>query len=93
MPHGVLLDWDGTFAHFGTGIPLPGAVATIRKMIAAGAVIVVTTQRSDDRQIRETMLKYSIPIQEVVLNFPSPRLLINDAGAEAINRTTDQPWM
>ena len=93
MAHGVLLDWDGTFAHFGTGLPLPGAVDTIRKMVKAGAVIVITTQRSDDRQIREVMLKYGIPIQDVLLNFPSPRLLINDQGAEAINRVTDQPWM
>ena len=86
------IDLDGTFFQFGTNIPLPGAVDIIRGLLAQNHQIIFTTRRSDTEDVRPIMKKLFNEDLPVIPNVQSPRIVINDDGAGAINHPVNSSW-
>lgn len=97
----LFIDIDGTIVDSGTEEPLPGAVEKINKAYDDGFMIVITTMRGrgyvmeSHLSCQETLkllkgigLKY----HSVIWNCPSPRTIINDEGAVAINHKPNSSW-
>ncbi len=85
------IDLDGTTFYFGTDNFLPNARENLLKLIQEGHQIVFTTQRDDARSARSVLKKSGIDCV-ILTGVQSPRIVINDAGAHAINHVTDAPW-
>ncbi len=86
------IDLDGTFFVFGTNSPLPGAVETVSALLRQGHQVIFTTQRGERTSAElalKQLLKISVP---VIADVASPRIVINDFGAVAINHPTNAPW-
>jgi hypothetical protein len=85
------IDLDGTFFKFGTQDPLPGAPEEIKRLEAEGHTIVWTTMRfMGDQKLGHapTIRKFrelGIKAETVIWESPSPRIVVNDDGALAIN--------
>jgi hypothetical protein len=98
------LDIDGTIVHTDTEEPLPGAVKAINELYEKGAMIVLTTLRGDGyaeagygvrfsrtntiKMLKRIGLKY----HHIIWNCPSPRIVINDDGAKAVNHPKNSAW-
>jgi hypothetical protein len=98
-----LIDIDGTIIRWSDDQPVENAVETINKWYDAGHRIIIITNRGshlgDDaperfkekptlRRLYELGLKY----HEIIWNSPSPRIVINDDGAAAIDHPRDTRW-
>lgn len=96
------IDIDGTIVDRSTQQPLENAVEIINSLYDAGNTIILTTLRGEDwkedsrfsientmKMLREIRIKY----HHILWDIPSPRILINDSGAVAINHEPDAPWV
>ncbi len=90
----LISDLDGSAFLWGTNTFVPGAYEHLRKFYDAGNQIIFVTQRDSVWSIKspEKMLKNLFPNCVVIFGVTSPRILLNDAGAIAINHPKDQPW-
>lgn len=95
------IDIDGTILHTETEEPLGNVVSIINKWYDEGHVIVLTTLRGDlfkfphrlSKGMTESMLRrIGLKYHHILYNCPSPRVVINDDGAEAINHETNKEW-
>lgn len=97
----LFVDIDGTLINAPNEEPLPFAVEKINKAYDDGYMIVVTTMRGTGytnesrlscpetlRLLKTIGLKY----HEIIWNCPSPRIIINDEGAVAINHPCNSSW-
>lgn len=97
----LFIDIDGTIVNAGTEEPLPFAVEKINKAYDDGYMIVITTLRGSgfvndskyacvetERLLKSIGLKY----HHIVWNCQSPRIVINDEGAVAINHRGNTSW-
>jgi ribonucleotide monophosphatase NagD (HAD superfamily) len=93
----IFVDIDGTTMEWGTENFLPGALDELRRFREAGHQIIFTTQRKqDDRdfnmaKLRELIALY-FPESTILYHVTSPRIVMNDAGAIAINHPRDGVW-
>jgi hydroxymethylpyrimidine pyrophosphatase-like HAD family hydrolase len=85
------VDLDGTTFYFGTNNPLPNALENLREWQHAGHQIIFTTLRGDVSDIREVLIKAGLNCL-ILTDIQSPRVVINDDGAKAINHQKDAPW-
>lgn len=85
------VDLDGTTFYFGTNVPLPNALETLRKWQRAGHQIVFTTLRSDVSDVRKVLIKAGLNCL-ILTDIQSPRVIINDDGAKAVEHVIDAPW-
>lgn len=82
---------DGTTFYFGTNNFLPNARESLLRLLEDGHQIVFTTQRGDAVEARK-VLKQAGLNGVILTGVQSPRVVINDAGAHAVNHKTDAPW-
>ncbi len=93
------IDIDGTIVRWSDRKPIESAVKTINKWYDAGHRIVITTKRGDWgdmsfseektlKELKDIGLKY----HDILFDCPSPRIVINDAGAGAIEHPQDADW-
>ncbi len=96
------IDIDGTIIRWSDRKPAENAVETVNAWYEAGHRIVLTTYRGDVigqdqprfsvantiKELENIGLKY----HDILFDCPSPRIVINDGGAGAIEHTTDAPW-
>lgn len=85
------IDLDGTIFYFGTNEFLPNARENLLKLVADGNQLVFTTQRDDVADAKRTLKRAGLA-GPILSGVQSPRIVINDAGAHAINHATDAPW-
>lgn len=93
----ALIDLDGTTFLWSTETFLPGAYAELQRFQQAGNQLIFVTQRDsenwkDPLSRVELFLKRVFPGCTVIFGVSSPRILINDAGAIAINHPQNAPW-
>ncbi len=96
-----LLDFDGVFFCYGTMTPAQGAVEYVRRLKRQGNEIVFLTARktenNDPPQLgitatKERLEALGVPYDAVIEGLSSPRIVVNDEGAYAINHPKDAPW-
>ncbi len=85
------IDLDGTIFYFGTNEFLPNARENLLKLLAAGHQLIFTTLRGDAADVREILIRAGID-SLILTNIESPRIVINDDGAYAINHPSGAPW-
>ncbi len=93
------IDLDGTLFQFGTNELLPGALEELNRLKDNGDIIVLTTRRGDlefegheifgEHNTLCALEKLKIPYSQILFNLPSPRVVVNDSGAYAINVKPD----
>lgn len=93
----IFSDLDGSFLKWGTERPLTGALEELLRFQAAGHQIVFTTQRQQfdpdfDMEGLRALLSRHFPECFILYGITSPRIVLNDAGAIAINHPRDYPW-
>lgn len=101
MMGAVFLDIDGTVIDWATGAPVANAVETVNKWHRMGIQVILTTRRghvwpkgspfsteATEKLLEDIGLKY----QRIVYDVHSPRLVINDEGAGAINHPASKGW-
>lgn len=87
------VDWDGTIARFGTGLPLEGALETLALYLQEGHQVIITTARTDLTEVKYVLKKARLSRKIQVLGgIQNPRVVINDMGAYAVNHSMDAPW-
>jgi ribonucleotide monophosphatase NagD (HAD superfamily) len=87
------IDLDGTVFYFGTNTFLPNAAENLRKLRELGHQIIFTTYRGKyDAEGAMSVLAEAGLRCPILSNIESPRIVINDDGASAINHPTDAPW-
>jgi ribonucleotide monophosphatase NagD (HAD superfamily) len=97
----LFIDIDGTIVNHGTDTPVPFAVEKINRAYDKGYTIILTTLRGDGwadqthltcmstlRLLKDIGLKY----HHIIWNCQSPRIVINDEGAIAINHPANGSW-
>lgn len=95
----LFCDLDGVAFVWGSNTFVSGACERLKSFYDAGGQIVFTTQRESwmdgFKPLEETkkMLQGLFPKCEFLSGISSPRIVINDAGAIAINHVKDAPWM
>lgn len=96
------IDIDGTIIRWSDRKPAENAVETVNAWYEAGHRIVLTTYRGDVigqeqprfsvastiKELEDIGLKY----HDILFDCPSPRIVINDGGAGAIDHPSDAPW-
>jgi hydroxymethylpyrimidine pyrophosphatase-like HAD family hydrolase len=86
------VDIDGTVVYYGTNEPLPGALEKLRALKSMGHQIIFTTKRTTASDFRKLLKEYGLEQEIIMTGVDSPRIVINDHGAQAINHPTDAPW-
>jgi hypothetical protein len=85
-----LIDLDGTFFLFGTQHPAPGAVETVRRMLADGVAVWFVTRRTRlDPVLGEAatvgiLQHHGLDVCGILWSVGSPRVLVDDAAPMAI---------
>ena len=97
----LFIDIDGTIVDSNEN-PVPFAISKINECYDNGYTIIITTMRGDkffDQKSRfckqkTVMLLNSIELKyhSILWDVPSPRVIINDEGAIAINHKKDSSW-
>ncbi len=96
------IDIDGTIIRWSDRKPAENAVETVNAWYEAGHRIVLTTYRGDVigqdqprfsvastiKDLEDIGLKY----HDILFDCPSPRIVINDGGAGAIDHPVDAAW-
>lgn len=88
-------DLDGSAFYWGTNQFVPGAYEQLKKFHSQGNQIIFTTARNGLWEVAspvEKYLKSLFPDCLVLFNISSPRIVLNDAGARAINHPRDAAW-
>ncbi len=93
----AFVDLDGVTFDWGTETFLPGAYEELTRFQSAGNELVFTTLRSSQNwgeplSLTELFLKRTFPGCTVLFGISSPRILMNDTGAIAINHPQNSPW-
>ncbi len=92
----LIADLDGSTFKWGTNEFLPGAFEHLNAWQEAGHQIIFMTQRDEGwgKMIGDTkkLLAQHFPGSIVLFGVTSPRIVINDAGAAAINHKKNSPW-
>lgn len=91
----MFCDLDGTAMLWGTNTFLPGAYERLKNFYDSGNELIFTTLRDPqwgEIEPTEPFLKSLFPKCIVLFGISSPRILINDHGAVAINHPRDTPW-
>lgn len=86
------VDLDGTFFHYGTNVPLKGAVEVLREWLYAGHQVIFTTARCFVSDVRVKLDAIGFENCMIIAGVQSPRVIVNDQGAVAVNRKTDASW-
>ena len=96
------IDLDGCIFFHGTNEIIPGANELLEQIIKNNGDIIFTTYRGDKNfknhsiyskegclnGIRMLKIKY----KEIIFDVDSPRIIINDSGAFAINHNKNDTW-
>lgn len=85
------VDLDGTTFYFGTNTPLPNALDNLRKAVNDGHQVIFTTLRTDISDAIKVLRAEGLDCM-ILTGVQSPRIVINDDGAQAVNHPTDAPW-
>jgi hypothetical protein len=96
------IDLDGCIFRHGTNDLLPGAADLLKTIIDDGGEIVFTTYRgnvnfkghrvySEDGAM-DGVRSLTVPYKTILFDVDSPRIVINDSGAYAINHVKNAPW-
>ena len=95
----LIFDIDGTLTSFKDHKPLPGAFEMVNRLYDDGHRIIITTRRGDvefkghpvySKQATYAFLRLNeLKYHDILFDVPSPRVVINDDGAYAINVTRD----
>ncbi len=91
----AIVDLDGTIVEYGTNKFLDGALHNLHKFVNRGNQVVFITAREDyypgSEEIQEELAK-EFPKSVIIWGSSSPRILVNDEGAVAINHQTDDAF-
>jgi hypothetical protein len=93
------IDLDGVFFESGSMRPIAGAVEAVKYLVAHGHQIYFVTKRprtishplNIDNTAR-TLATMGVTYTALIPNVSSPRIVINDEGAVAINHQRDSPF-
>lgn len=91
----IISDLDGTVFEWGTSEFLPGVYERLKAWIDDGNQIIFVTRREADwpnAAALEQFLYDAFPGCMVIFGVSSPRIVINDEGAGAINHKKNGPW-
>lgn len=103
--YAFLIDIDGTIFHHSTQTPMDGAKELLDEMVTKGHQIILTTWRGNgvfpdnhpvysESATRIALEKNKIPFDQILFGVMSPRIVINDDGAGAINVVCNDPsWI
>lgn len=96
------IDLDGTILKHGTNNLLPGARELLDRIVAGGHQIVFTTYRGNKHfeghssysyeQAMAAIRELRVDYIAVITDLDSPRVVVNDGGADAINHVTNGDW-
>ena len=94
----LFIDLDGTFFHYGTNNITRDGLSIIKNFRRNGGQIYFITARKEDNEppqlnlssTRDVLNAFGIDYELIVGNVSSPRVLINDEGASAINVSTGE---
>lgn len=93
-----IFDIDGVVFYKGTNKPNKGAIESIKYLISQGNTVIFITKRNQInydnpklnlKQTKDTFKEIGLGQIKIIDNIPSPRYLINDEGAHAINLQTN----
>ena len=97
------IDLDGTIFKHGTNDLLPGAQELLDAIVKKGGQIIFTTYRGDKNfpghriysreKAMEGIRCLRVPYVDVLFDIDSPRIVINDGGAYAVNHESNSGWM
>jgi hypothetical protein len=91
------IDMDGTFFRFGTQEPLPGAVDAVRRLASEGhRIFFVTLRNASEGKLgsvstRAALASLGVEYDDILWDCPSPRTVVNDDGAHAVNHVKNSP--
>jgi len=94
------IDFDGVFFEYGTMNPTKHAVDYVNKLIKEGHQVIFTTSRThkDNKPERLNLHKtkavlgaLNVKYTDIVEGLSSPRIVVNDEGAVAVNHERDTP--
>lgn len=94
-----ILDIDGTIFKHGTNEFLPGSKEFLDEIIEKGHMIVFTTRRGqefeghpvyDKKKTLKALDELGIKYDSIIFDSSSPRIVINDRGAYAIDCKTNK---
>ncbi len=96
----LFLDLDGTLVKHHTNEWLPDALEMLNDLHKKGHQIIFTTQRDDIRdkgtewskEKTEALLSTLTFPYQILYDIQSPRILVNDRGASAVNHPTNESW-
>ncbi len=92
----LIADLDGTVFYYGTDKFLPGALETLLKFnkVKDNDLVFITARWEDGVFSMRTkdLLESHFGETPIVWGVSSPRILINDEGAKAINHPQDEGW-
>ncbi len=91
----LFCDLDGTAVFWGTSTFVPGAYEQLKAFHDSGNELIFTTMRgrfTEGFAPVEPMLQQLFPGCRILFDITSPRIVINDAGAIAINHPRDAAW-
>lgn len=90
----IFADLDGTTFQWGTNTFLPGAQERLQKLYDQGNQLIFVTRRNESRWLpsAKMLLQSLFPDCIVLHDIQSPRIVINDEGAMAINHPRDTAW-
>lgn len=91
----LISDLDGSAFFWGTNSFVPGAYEALKEFYDQGNQLIFVTQRGniwETAQPVEKYLKSLFPDCVVLFNISSPRILLNDQGAHAINHPRNIGW-
>lgn len=97
----VFLDLDGTVLNWMNGGPVANAVETVNAWARQGIQIIITTRRGhawpdespySPKNTEALLRRIGLLYDRIVYDIHSPRMVINDEGAEAIHHPASQDW-
>jgi len=85
------IDIDGTVFYDGTNRPLPNALENLLALVKQGHQVIFTTKRTFPGGAKEVLAAAGLNCP-ILTSVESPRIIVNDHGAHAVNWRTDEPW-
>ena len=91
----LISDLDGSAFYWGSNTFVPGAYERLKEFYDQGNQLIFVTQRGNVWETAKPVEKYLkslFPDCIVLFGITSPRILINDQGARAINHPQNAAW-
>ncbi len=94
------IDFDGVFFEYGTMNPTEHAVDHVNNLIKEGHQVIFTTNRTHEgnkpehlnvHETKAVLGALNVKYIDIVGGLSSPRIVINDEGAVAVNHKRDNP--